>query len=67
LVPDGEVLAITHGGVVYALELAHGAEPSRLSNLAGRWVEVTDDDLTLGERVALVAPEETVVIERDRI
>ena len=67
LVPDGDVLAITHGGVVYALELAHGAEPSRLSNLAGRWVEVTDDDVTLGERVALVAPEETVVIERDRI
>jgi broad specificity phosphatase PhoE len=67
LVPDGDVVAVTHGGVIYAVELNLGDVPGRLANLAGRWVEVEGDRLTLGERVALVPAEETVAIERDRI
>ena len=63
LAPDGEVLAVTHGGVVYAIERALGAPFDRLANLGGRWIEVgTGGDLRrLGERVVLVDPDELTV------
>lgn len=69
LVPDGEVLAVTHGGVMYALE-RHLGSPGRgrLSNLEG--VEVTveaDGSMRLGERISLVDPTHTTAIEADRI
>lgn len=55
LAPGGTVLAVTHGGVVYALE-AHLGLPGagRLANVAGRTVHVDGGRVTPGERVLLV-------------
>ena len=62
LSPDGDVLVVTHGGLVYALERALGAGFVRLPNLGGRWVEVgPDGPISLGERVVLVDPDELTV------
>lgn len=62
LVPDGEALAVTHGGLVYALERLLGAPFVRLPNLGGRWIDVGPDGPThLGERVVLVDPDELTI------
>jgi probable phosphoglycerate mutase len=62
LVPQGEAIAITHGGLVYALEATLGAPFVRLPNLGGRWVEVgPDGPPRLGDRVLLVDPDELTV------
>ncbi len=49
--PDGTVVAVAHGGVVYGLEASFGLSHERLSNLSGRWFYLTDGKLSLGERV----------------
>jgi broad specificity phosphatase PhoE len=68
LVPDGDVLAVTHGGVVYALERRLGSPGrGRMANLDGTWVEVVDDRLTLGPRLSLIDAADTLAIEADRI
>ncbi|MEO7573806.1 MAG: histidine phosphatase family protein [Acidimicrobiales bacterium] len=63
LAPDGEVIAVTHGGLVYVLEGREGARFERLPNLAGRWLDVGPDGtvVALGERVLLVDPDELTV------
>jgi probable phosphoglycerate mutase len=63
LTPDGEVLALTHGGVVYALEARLGSPFERLANLGGRWIEIgpAGELRRLGERVVLVDPDELTV------
>ncbi|MDQ6697708.1 MAG: histidine phosphatase family protein [Actinomycetota bacterium] len=66
-VPDGDVVAVTHGGVIYATEAQLGGSGGRLANLAARWVDVAGEDMALGERLLLVSPEETEAIERDRV
>jgi len=53
-VGDGDVLAVTHGGLIYTVEHHLNAEVSRLANGAGRWFVVDGDRLTLGDRVLLV-------------
>jgi probable phosphoglycerate mutase len=59
---SGDVLVVTHGGVVRTIERALGATPERLPNLAGRWILAeTPADLTLGERVVLVEPADVTV------
>lgn len=61
-IPGGDVLVITHGGLVYALEQHLGAAFVRLANAEGRWLEVGPGlGLRLGERVLLSAPEDTTV------
>ena len=68
LVPDGDVLAVTHGGVMYAIERHLGApDRGRLSNLGAVWIEVVADRLTVGPRLDLVDPSQTLAIEADRI
>ncbi len=68
LVPDGHVVAVTHGGVMYATERRLGGpDRGRLSNLEGCWLDVEEDRFRLGERVLLVDPAETLAIEADRI
>jgi broad specificity phosphatase PhoE len=57
--PEGEVLAVAHAGVIYAIERITGAPWERLANLGGRWVERTPDGWKVGDRVHLLA-EETV-------
>jgi probable phosphoglycerate mutase len=63
LAPDGEVIAVTHGGVVYALEGLLGSPFARLANLGGRWIEVGPggEPKRLGERVVLVDPDELTI------
>jgi broad specificity phosphatase PhoE len=60
-VPGGEVLAVTHGGLMYTIEAHLGAEHERLANLAGRWLDVAGDRLRLGERVVLTEPGDVTV------
>ncbi|MGQ0830855.1 MAG: histidine phosphatase family protein [Microthrixaceae bacterium] len=65
LTPDGDVLVVTHGGLVYAIERLLGAGFVRLPNLGGRWLEVGPEGPTaLGDRVVLVDPDELTVPEQ---
>lgn len=57
----GEVLVVTHGGLVYTLEEHLGAEHTRLANAEGRWVDLRGDQMHLGERVRLAEPQDTTV------
>ncbi len=61
LVGDGDALVVTHGGVVYKLEQHLGAPFERMANLEGRWIDITDDKLALGERVHLLDPHDETV------
>lgn len=56
---DGDVLVVSHGGIVYALEEACGEPWRRLPNLSARWFEVSGGDLSAGPRVDLV-PDVTI-------
>ena len=74
-VPGGDVLVVTHGGLVYAVEAHLGLGHERLANVEGRWVEVAlrgavgngardgapAVDLRVGDRIRLSAPEDTTV------
>jgi broad specificity phosphatase PhoE len=59
--PGGDVVAITHGGLIYVLEQHLGAEFARIANLEGRWVVANGDSLRLGDRLLLAAPEDVTV------
>ena len=60
--PAAEVVAISHGGVIRALERALGRDPAPLTNLGAFWVEVDQGGrLRLGERVLLIDPDEVAV------
>ena len=62
LIASGEVIAVTHGGLVYAVEALLGGPFIRLPNLGARWVEVgPDGPEALGDRVLLVPPEELTI------
>lgn len=62
LVPGGEAIAVTHGGLIYALEGALGAPFERIGNLGGRWVEVgPDGPVRLGDRVVLLDDDEATL------
>lgn len=67
-VGSGSVLAVTHGGLVYAIE-AHVGEPwVRLANLQGRWVRVAaDGTVALGDRLVLVDPHDVTITVPDQI
>ena len=59
---DGEVLVVTHGGVIRALERHLGRLPEPTANLSGLRVEVdTDGRITLGDRVILLDPDDVTV------
>jgi broad specificity phosphatase PhoE len=55
----GDVLAVAHAGVIFAIERVIGAEWERLANLGGRWIERTASGWSIGERVHLLI-EETI-------
>mgnify|MGYP000517590196 CR=1 FL=1 len=68
LVPDGDVVAVTHGGVMYAIERRLGApDRGRLSNLGAVWLEVVGDQMAIGPRLDLIDPSTATAIEADRI
>ncbi|MGH9188323.1 MAG: histidine phosphatase family protein [Acidimicrobiales bacterium] len=60
--PGGDVLVVTHGGLVYVVEGHLGAPFARVANLAGRWVERDDAGaVRLGDRVMLIDPHDVPV------
>ena len=57
-VPPGDLLVVTHSGVVRTLERLLGVDHVWIGNLSGRWCEVGDGgELALGEGVVLLDPE----------
>lgn len=57
---DGStVLIVTHAGVIYTLEESFDEPIVRIPNLGGRWFDLLEGDLRLGNRVDVV-PEGTV-------
>jgi glucosyl-3-phosphoglycerate phosphatase len=53
----GEVLAVSHGGVMRLLEREHGVElPPPVPNLGGLVVDVHGDRLDVGDRMLLLDP-----------
>jgi broad specificity phosphatase PhoE len=57
----GEVLVITHGGVIYSVEEHHGAEWARIGNLEARILEVAEHGSHLGDRLELIDHDEITV------
>jgi broad specificity phosphatase PhoE len=60
-VPGGDVLVVTHGGLVYTIEGHLGAEHDRLANAEGRWLAIDGERLRLGDRILLADPEDLTV------
>jgi len=52
--PDGQVLAVAHGGVIRFLERDLGVEPVPLRNLGGRRFDVRNGEIILREPLQLV-------------
>ena len=63
LVPEGEVLVVTHGGLIYAIERTLGAPFTRMGNLEARWIDLDAEGRpkALGDRVVLVDPDEVTI------
>ena len=53
LVASGDVLVVSHAGVIYTLEQHFGCDFERVGNLGGRRLQVQPGDLRLQERIAL--------------
>jgi probable phosphoglycerate mutase len=49
-----DILVVTHGGVINALERHCGVPWERVPNLGARWFEWRDGGVVLGERVELI-------------
>ena len=66
-VGDGDALAVTHGGLIYAIEGHLGESWHRLPNLGARWLTVDGRHLELGPRLVLVDPHDVTVTTPDQI
>jgi probable phosphoglycerate mutase len=64
---DGDVLAVTHGGLIYTVEGHLGAPFARMANGAARVVEIDGGGMRLGERLLLVDDDATPVTVPDQI
>jgi len=58
--PGGEVLVVSHGGVIRAARRALGADAPHLPNLSGSWFETRAGRLVAGESVRLLVEEQDV-------
>ena len=56
IVGEGEALVVVHAGVIYAMEEMTGLPFKRISNLGGRYFEMTPDNFVAGDRVLLANP-----------
>lgn len=56
----GDVLVVSHGGVIYSLEAHLGASHERIPNLGGRWFHHDDGHWHLGDRVEPLTGDITV-------
>jgi broad specificity phosphatase PhoE len=55
---NGTAIAVTHGGVILAIERHHGVERTPVANLEGRWLDVgSDGSFALGDRQILFDPD----------
>ncbi len=52
-VPSGDVLVVSHAGVIYTLERHFGCAFERIGNLGGLRVQVQSGDMRLQDRIAL--------------
>jgi probable phosphoglycerate mutase len=66
-VPGDDLLVVTHGGVINALERTFGLEWQRVPNLCGRWFAWRDGVLHLGDRVELIDHDALTAQERDQL
>jgi probable phosphoglycerate mutase len=54
----GTAIAVTHGGVILAVERHHGEDWTPVANLEGRWLEAAPDgSFRLGDRQILFDPD----------
>ena len=60
----GEVLVVSHGGIIYSLEGHLGEPHQRIANLAGRWLHHNGTDWRVGQRVQL-SPEKVTIESQD--
>ena len=51
---SGDVVAVTHAGIIYAIERYFGHSFERIRNLHGRRVHADSGGLRLGKRIALI-------------
>lgn len=66
-VPGDEILVVTHGGVISALESSFGLEWVRVPNLGARWFTWDGAKFHLGERIELVDDAHTTVQPRGQL
>jgi len=66
-IADGDVLVVTHGGVIYALESHLGAAFERMANGGARIVVVDGERISLGERLLLVGDDDAPITIPDQI
>ena len=59
--PGQDVLVVTHGGVIRAIEHHLGGAAHPIPNLGGVRVDVLGGDLRLGDRVLLLDPDDVPV------
>ena len=59
--PGSDVLVVTHGGLIYAVERHLGLDHQPIANLGARWVELVGERLVAGERLTLVDPHDAAV------
>ena len=63
-----DVVVVTHGGVIYAVERHLGAGFERIPNLGARWVAIGEGGrLSLGERLLLIDPDEVLATNPGQI
>ena len=55
---NDQIVVVTHGGCIYALESLCGEPYKRISNLGGRWFDIEGEKIHLGDRVHLLTEAE---------
>ncbi len=64
---DRTGLAVTHSGLIYAVETALAAPRERIANLGGRWLIRRPEGWTLGPRQDLLDPAAATVTPADQL
>jgi len=60
----GDVLAVSHGGIIYTIESHFTGSFTRIGNLGAQWLHFDGTEWRLGERVNL-APEDVTIENED--
>jgi probable phosphoglycerate mutase len=62
--PGGELLVVTHGGVISAIERAHGHPRAPVPNLTGRSIDHSGVGIVIGDRLALLDDDDLTIPAR---